>query len=353
MKKCTCILFAALLLCGCQNSAPELVPETAQTTEQTTGQTTESTSAVTTTAETTTAPPALLVLADDWSNRNELMRSHGISMNLKNSDGEYITESNCRAEQGTLSVQICCTPDTDPKVRPDDVQIVYFAAVNGQLCDFECGGVQGENGAVMLTRPVNQESADPLVLTDIPMQAGENTLAVYTLVYFPQMGLHSAGAYSVPFASDQAYAGETAKTADYSELDGAVTETAEGKTPAEIRSFTVLLDVTEPDTPYDSATGCRYISQETPLRFPLTNKNAEETRGFCVIMQDGAVIPAWNGAPLLTITMQKTNLVCYMPFSASCPEGKFTSFGCVYFALNAEYPESECFTALCFVGEKP
>lgn len=352
MKRIAFLLAACVLLCGCQNSASELVPETT-TVPDTTAAITEITAEQTT----ETTAPALLALADDWSNRNQLMRTHGISMNLKNSAGEYITEQNCVAENGTLSVQICCTPDTEPEVRPDDVQVVYFAAVNGQLCDFTCGGVQSEYGAVTLTRPVNQESVDPLVLSDIPMQEGGNMLAVYTLVYFPQMGLHSAGAYAVPFASDQAYSGERADAADMSALEGVQIETAEGKTPAEIRAMmTELTTVTDEDVPTDTAIGCLYISQETPLQFPLCNTqtdNPQDKRGFCVIMQDGKIIPAWNGKSLLTVSVKSNDLLLKLPFSAARPAGKYTLFGCVYFELGSEYPESREYTALCYVGEKP
>ncbi len=355
MKRMTAIFCACALLCGCQQSTPELVPET--TTVQAA---TETTAEATTAAqqETTASAPKLLSLAADWSNRFELMRSHGVSMNLKNSDGEFITDTNCRAESGKLNVQLVYAPNTDPAVEPADARIAVFAAINGQLCDFTAGNVQSEQGCLLLVRPVNSESTDTLILEDVPMQKGGNKLTVCLLVWFPQMGLCSAAEYEVPFASDAAFGGKTAEQTQTSALKGVETVSSAGKTAAEIQNLKqITLSVTESDVPTDPVNGAAYISAETPLRFPLANDSPEESKkktGFCVIMQDGAVIPGWNGKQLLSLSMKETDIVMNLPFSASCDSGRYTAFACAFFELNAaEQPQCISFSSLCFAGEKP
>lgn len=291
---------------------------------------------------------------EDWSNwcDGSLPYSYGSVLNLlakSDDDGELmpmLDDSN-KAVNGVLSVYVDYRLDLDNYPYEGKADMVMLVAVNDVLCNFTLDGKQSTNGRIVTNKTVNQQFTESLIINDCNLVAGENKVSVYIVTYYPQVGHYSTNCISRPFGSDITQTQSQLCTLDISELSGVSKVTADD---VEYEQIDVLLgetsDFVYEKVYFDESRLCMTINKNM-IGYKFINKRYDfapvQRDTVCLVLQNGELVPAWDGKELLSMPLTDEDISINLPISCEMEEGAYSLICFVFIDLedDAEMTWSE------------
>lgn len=282
-------------------------------------------------------------LAADWSNRTDpsLPSGPGGAFDLWADENGTIMFENVKAKDGKVEVFLRHRWDLEDGTVPGEVNITAVVTVNNTVCDFELGDQKSENGVLSVTRALNDVLTEALTVRGCNLVAGENELSVHMAVYFPQIGWTLVNSISRTFQSECTQEQSTEYTYEFAELQNGVVVTSDGKSEREIaaelqKSGNFVYDKIS----FDESRRCLTIARDGELAFEFVNcgfaseKKAPERDAIVLVLENGELLPAWDGESLLRLSLSEQDLSVKLPISMAKEQGKYALLNFVFFDLE-------------------
>ena len=318
------ILILGLLFAGCSEKKP-LLPEEGKAQPS---------------SETTPYP----TLAPDWSNWTDraVSSSYGGAVNLWEKEDTVFGEWTVITGD-TVEAKLVYRWDLDKYKEYGEAKTVTIVTVNDNVCEFELNGQPSENGVLSANKVMNQETVEPLLITDCTLKEGENKLGIHTAVYFPQIGHVMTSSLIRTFQAEKGRKQTaTGLCGTENDLEFSVT-TSEGMEEREIKAeLTKGSDYYFKQLSHDSSKRCTTIPWDGEFGIEFRNTGGAsgvtpvEREVLILVLKNGELIPMQGDERVYLCSLSEEELCRKIPLELNGGAGEYAHVAFVYFDLSRD-----------------
>ena len=303
-------------------------------------------------SETTPFP----TLAPDWSNwtDSDVSSSYGGAVNLWDKEDTVFGKWTVITGD-TVEAKLVYRWDLDKYKEYGEAKTVTVVTVNDSVCEFELNGQLSQNGVLLADKVVNQETVEPLLITDCTLNEGENKLGIHIAVYFPQIGHVITSSLIRNFqAENSRVQNATGLCGTENDLEYSVT-TSEGLDEREIKAE--LRKGSEyyfNQLSYDSSKRCTTIPQDGELGYEFRNTGGsngvtpEERDVLILVLKNGEPIPVQSDKNVYLCELSEQELCRKIPIEVKGEPGEYAHMAFIYFDLSEDGSTSFYERLFCF-----
>ena len=281
-------------------------------------------------------------LAEDWSNFGDIHYSasmmFGIGANYtKEGMMKPLQCDYCRTDNASLNFYAKSMFSIEDYDISGDYYLTFFVSVNGELVDFLVNSEPSKNGILQTQVPIGELTSYKFTISNASFYKGENELAVYCIAYLPQVGNYFCALDAGMFFAENKTVGDCTSYAIRDEILGVTTDTINGKNEDEISEVikgTRLMVDSDNILGTDNKAKCSEITQNTPMSFSYINStNNKDRTGFCIALRNGQPLSVWNNNVLLSLNINKEELVLHIPMNTELPMNDYSYMGVMFFEM--------------------